>query len=191
MTTDRQMEIINKSMEIIAEGGIQALSTKNLALSMGFTEAAIYRHFKSKLEILDTLLDVLLHDIDDELKTTEESNLSPRQKFTRFFEIRTESFINNPSQAAVIFADDIFINEEVLIDKLREIMDHVRDHLVLWAEKAQTAGEFRTDIPLKHIAHIYMSSYRVLIGRWKMDGYKEDLKTQVNKLFKTLDIIFS
>jgi AcrR family transcriptional regulator len=191
MATDRQMEIINKSMEIIAEGGIQALSTKNLAISMDFTEAAIYRHFKSKLEILMTLLDVLLHNIDAELKVTEESDFAPRQKFIKFFEIRTEEFIKNPSQASVIFADDIFINEEVLINKLREIMDHVRDHLIAWAEEAQSTGEFRQDVPIKHIAHIYMSSYRVLIGRWKMDGYKEDLKTQVNKLFKTLDTIFS
>lgn len=44
----RQLEIIEAAGEILTESGLAGLTTKNLALKMGFAESALYRHFKSK-----------------------------------------------------------------------------------------------------------------------------------------------
>jgi len=52
MLTDRQIEIINKSIDIIATKGIQGLTIKNLSKEIGISEPAIYRHFESKTDIL-------------------------------------------------------------------------------------------------------------------------------------------
>ncbi len=55
--TDRQQEIINVSLELIAESGIQGLTIKNLAKKIGFSESAIYRHYENKIQILLAILD--------------------------------------------------------------------------------------------------------------------------------------
>ncbi len=46
--TERQKDIIMAGIAIIANQGYEKLTTKNLATKMGVTEAALYRHFKSK-----------------------------------------------------------------------------------------------------------------------------------------------
>ena len=51
--SERQKEIINASLEIIAENGIQSLTIKNLSKKIGLVESAIYRHYESKTQILD------------------------------------------------------------------------------------------------------------------------------------------
>ena len=54
--SDRQKEIINVSLELIAESGIQGLTIKNLAMKIGFSESAIYRHYENKIQILVAIL---------------------------------------------------------------------------------------------------------------------------------------
>ena len=54
--TARQIEIINAATELMNQGGIQQLTTKSLAEKIGFSEPAIYRHFKNKTDILSSVL---------------------------------------------------------------------------------------------------------------------------------------
>jgi AcrR family transcriptional regulator len=58
---ERQIEIIEAAGEILTESGINALTTKNLAAKMGFSESALYRHYASKEEIVLTMLEVFVH----------------------------------------------------------------------------------------------------------------------------------
>ena len=44
----RQIEIMEASIELVGEKGIQNFTTKKLAAKIGFTEPAIYRHFGNK-----------------------------------------------------------------------------------------------------------------------------------------------
>ena len=52
----RQKEIINAALKLISEGGIQALTMKNLAKMLEITEPALYRHFENKHDILLNVL---------------------------------------------------------------------------------------------------------------------------------------
>jgi len=54
--SNRQIEIIKAATVLIGNKGIQNLTTKNLAAEMGFSEPALYRHFKNKTDILQSVL---------------------------------------------------------------------------------------------------------------------------------------
>ena len=73
--TERQQEIINVSLELIAESGIQSLTIKNLAKKIGFAESAIYRHYENKIQILLAILDFFKqsteHYFTNQLETNE------------------------------------------------------------------------------------------------------------------------
>jgi AcrR family transcriptional regulator len=44
---------------------VSGLTIKNLAAEMGFTEAAVYRHFKSKEDIIVAMLEHLLENANE------------------------------------------------------------------------------------------------------------------------------
>ena len=52
--TERQIEIMEAATLRIDKYGIQELTIKNLASDLNLSEAALYRHFKSKNECSDS-----------------------------------------------------------------------------------------------------------------------------------------
>ncbi len=57
MLSKRQEQIIEESVRIIDEKGIQGFTIKNLSKAIGISEPAIYRHFESKFQIFVEILD--------------------------------------------------------------------------------------------------------------------------------------
>ena len=56
--TARQKEIVAAALAIISERGLEALTIKNIAARVGFSDAAVYRHFRNKAQILSTIIDL-------------------------------------------------------------------------------------------------------------------------------------
>ncbi|HPF09236.1 MAG TPA: helix-turn-helix domain-containing protein, partial [Candidatus Cloacimonadota bacterium] len=54
--TKRQMEIVQAAIQVIARQGYEKLTTKNLANSLGVTDASLYRHFDSKKDLIKMIL---------------------------------------------------------------------------------------------------------------------------------------
>ncbi len=57
--TARQAEILERVAELVAESGLANLTLKRVADRVGFTEAAIYRHFPNKQALVFALIDQL------------------------------------------------------------------------------------------------------------------------------------
>ena len=53
----RKADIITSALRIIDRSGIKALTVARLAQEVGFVESALYRHFKSKRELILFILD--------------------------------------------------------------------------------------------------------------------------------------
>src|SRR5512139_2338877 len=67
-TAIRKQQIIDAARKLIIKKGSEHLTVRAMAKEVGLTEAAIYRHFKSKREILSFLMnhimDTMLHDVE-------------------------------------------------------------------------------------------------------------------------------
>ncbi len=55
----RKEEIVDRAIDIAVKSGFQCVTIKNLAEACGITEPAIYRHFKSKDDIILAVIDRL------------------------------------------------------------------------------------------------------------------------------------
>lgn len=57
MTTKEK--IIDESLTLFSTKGFKGTSVKNIADAVGIKDASLYKHFKSKQEILDTIVDIM------------------------------------------------------------------------------------------------------------------------------------
>ncbi|MFA9388500.1 MAG: TetR/AcrR family transcriptional regulator [Prolixibacteraceae bacterium] len=174
-TTERQQEIINVSLELIAESGIQSLTIKNLAKKIGFAESAIYRHYDNKIQILLAILDFFKlsteHFFTDQLSSNENSLI----KIENLFQNHFKKFSTSPSLVAVIFSEEIFRNEAELTEKVQEIMNKNIASLETIIQTGQKNGEIKADIDASHLAVIIMGSLRMFVKQWHMQNYKFNL----------------
>jgi len=184
--TKRQKEIINASLEIISQQGMQNLTMKTLAQRINVTDGAIYRHFKSKEEIITAIADLF------KLYSTETLNQilsTPQlgiQKVEEFFLGRCRLFSENKGFVLIMFPDEAFTGFEPLQRKIRETMHAHKEMLIQAFNEGQQEGIIR-DIESEHLFMVVMGALRLLITRWKASGFAFDLTTEGSKLWNSLE----
>jgi TetR/AcrR family transcriptional regulator, fatty acid metabolism regulator protein len=184
--SNRQSEIIQIAIKLIGEGGIQALTIKNLSGEIGIAESAIYRHFKSKTEVLSTLLDYLKSIIISHYDNVYKLNLSSIGRIKKMLIGQLKIFAENPPYAIVILSDGLYKNERGLHNKIFELMENAKSTYIKIIDEGKITGEIRKDVTSEQIAFIIMGSVRLAINQWSLSDFSFDLQQRGNILFKTL-----
>jgi AcrR family transcriptional regulator len=171
-TEVRQQQIIDAAGRLIFKNGSEHLTVKRIAAEVGISEAAIYRHFKSKKSILSFLLiyieESLLRDISPETAGTEPMTLDIIEKVIQkhFSKISMRKGISFQVIAEIISLGDRKLNKQAsqtiakYISRLKELLtDGVRD------------GAVRQDIDLEASATLLFALIQGLVNMWALsDG---------------------
>jgi AcrR family transcriptional regulator len=67
-TTIRQKEIALAARKLIVKYGSEHVTVQRMAKEIGVTESAIYRHFKSKRDILSYLADEIENTLNEDIE---------------------------------------------------------------------------------------------------------------------------
>lgn len=191
MQTDRQKEIIQVSLDLISEKGIQGLTIKNLASRIGITEPAIYRHYENKIHILLAILELFRKNtvqvFDKELETQRTAIEKIEHIFSNQFRILAET----PQLVAVIFSEEIFRNEPLLMERIAAIMDQINQAITAIIRKGQERKEIRPDIEAVHLAIMIMGGLRLFVKRWQMKDFSFDLMAEGASFLQSVKQIIS
>lgn len=187
----RQIQIIDESIKLIHTKGIQGLTIKNISKAIKLSEAAIYRHFKSKDEIISTILDDFRANLSKSVQTLLESDLTSLEKLIAVLNNLIDKFCDNPYIVSVIFSDEIFKNKQILSDKIIKLIKQNNDIFCVIAREGQKNKEIRNDIDSEELAIIIMGSFRMIVKTWQLNKQTYSLKTRGNKFFESLLKIIS
>lgn len=184
--TDRQKEIIDASIKLIDEKGIQKLTIKNLSKIIGISEPAIYRHFENKMDILLGILTYFQQNNRILFEKTVTPDKSEIGKIESIFSRHFKLFAANPALAAVLFSEEIFQNDRRLSEKVFKIMNTNRAYLLEIIENGFAKNEFRGDIPKEQLSLIVMGSLRLIVTRWRLSRFEFDLEEEGKMLWNSL-----
>ena len=184
-TEFRQQQIIEAAAKLIFKYGSEHLTVKRIAAEVGISEAAIYRHFKSKKSILSFLLthieESLLGDISPETTGTEPLTLNTIENIIRnhFSAIGMRKGISFQVVAEVISLGDRKLNKQAsqtidkYISRLKELLtDGVRD------------GAVRQDIDLEASATLLFALIQGLVNIWALSDGNFNLIEKYTSLWK-------
>ena len=183
-TSIRKKQIMDAARKLIMRAGSEHVTVRNMAKEVGISEAAIYRHFKSKTEVLsflaDSVADGLLHDIDmagnvgftsvdiiDEILRTHLSRIEQR---------RGLSFL--------VLAEIISFGDKSLNKKVSDSIQIYVDRLRLLLGDGVRAGLIRKDVDLESAALLLFGMIQGLVNIWALSGYKFDLTEKYSHLWK-------
>lgn len=169
--TERQEEIMDQAVALIAEHGIQGMTVRNLARRIGITEPALYRHFPSKTDILLGILDRFDRSSQDMRSLLSGTDCPTLDELEHFMLTTLSEFQKRPEVTAVIFAEEIFQNEPRLTLKVAEIMRKQQTSLLSLLTRGQESGTIRRDVPAEGMGLLIQGGLRLLVSRWRMSGY--------------------
>lgn len=185
-TTDvRQQQIITAAGSLIFKYGSEHLTVKRIAAEVGISEAAIYRHFKSKKSILSFLLsnieESLLSDISPETAGTEPLTLETIERIigSHFSTISMRKGISFQVIAEIISLGDRKLN----VQASQTISKYIARLKELLAEAVQD-GAVRRDIDLEASATLLFSLIQALVNIWSLSDGKFDLLAKYTALWQ-------
>lgn len=190
--TDRQIEIMEAATLRIDQFGIQELTIKNLSADLNLSEAALYRHFKSKNDILLGLLTYFILEMNDRIsQIMSNDNQHPSDILKQIFTSQLNTFVKKPAIVSVIFAEGIFQFNKELLNKVSEMMALMQTNINLLVSKGQEQGVYSNVLGKDALTTIIMGSMRMVVLKWKLSGNTSNLVKDgtnvLNGLLKMLE----
>lgn len=190
--TERQIEIMEAATLRIDKFGIQELTIKNLASDLSLSEAALYRHFKSKNEILLGLLTYFILEMNERLAVIiEDKEKQPSELLKKVFVSQLNTFVQKPAIVSVIFSEGIFQFNKDLSDKVSTMMALMQKNINALIVRGQNEGVYGKLLGADTITTIIMGSMRMVVLKWKLSGNKSNLvndgKNVLNGLLRMLE----
>lgn len=181
--TERQIEIIEAATKRIDEHGIQDLTIKTLAANLNLSEAALYRHFKSKNEILLGLLTYFIEEMKERLGLIlSNKDRSPSELLKDLFDSQLKTFVKKPSVVSVIFSEGIFQFNKELSSTVSSMMELMQNHIEDIVKKGQANDSFSKIVGVSITTTIIMGGMRITVLKWKLSGHNSDLIKDGNKV---------
>ncbi len=174
--SERQIEIMEVATLRIDKFGIQELTIKNLAADLKLSEAALYRHFKSKNEILLGLLTYFILEMSERIATIITDNKKqPSEILKQLFTSQLKSFVQKPAIVSVIFSEGIFQYNKELSEKVSAMMALMQKNINTIVIRGQHEGVYGKFVGASSITTIIMGSMRMVVLKWKLSGNKSNL----------------
>lgn len=184
--TERQEQIILTAIALIAREGYKNLTIKKLASELNLSEAALYRHFVNKEDLLLSIMHYFEDISRNVLQELQKTKLNPLEKVHFFIMNRYELFTSNPDLAQVMFSDELFYYDPVFFKQFQKISMNHREVLLNFIEEAQKEGFIQSGVNSERIFTILIGSMRFLITQWNLSGRKFDLVKEGDSLFQTI-----
>ena len=184
--SDKQLEIIKATGNILTSSGVSGLTIKKLAAAMQFSESAIYRHFESKEEIIYALLDFLATNMDKRLTASRSIKENQKEQFVRLFQNQYSFFKQNPHFVVAVFSDGLMEESQRINEMIYKIMSVKIKHLKPLLIEGQQSGVFTKAISADDLTHIVMGTFRLQMYKWRMAKFQFDIEIEGNKMIQTM-----
>ncbi len=161
---ERVEDILNAVIDILAEEGVHRLTVRNIGGRIGISDAAIYRHFTSKEDMMNVLTERLFR------KPVRRPQGDAVLELEAIMTARVESFEQRPALAAVMF------NENLLREfpGVREAFDRHRraTHALIATvvRDGQRRLRITTDLDPEAFATLFMGGLRMMVLEWRAGG---------------------
>jgi AcrR family transcriptional regulator len=156
-TTDiRQEEIKAAVLAIIFRDGLKNLSTKNIAREVGISEGSIFRHFRSKKEIILSIMDDVVNNLIESLRQISLENTPPADRLYKYL-CRTVSYlIENKGITILLFSEASYENDSELITKLNFIFNNQKQLAGKIISDGIAMGIWDETISVEDFSSLYM-----------------------------------
>jgi AcrR family transcriptional regulator len=183
--TQRQFEIIEAAGKILTDSGISGLTIKNLAKEMKFTESAVYRHFKSKEEIIIAMLEYLADNIDKRFSMATLST-DPEENFRALFGAQIKYFKENHHFVVAVFSDGLMEESQRINESIFKIMKIKMKYLLPIIVDGQQKVIFTNVLPAETLMHIVMGAFRLQMFKWRMANFSFDINQTANNMVQSI-----
>lgn len=166
----RKESVILSAIEIIDELGIQGLSTREIAKRQGISEGTLFRHFKTKNDIVLAVLDYFSKYDVDIFNSVKLKKLKPKEALTFFVDSYATYYENYPAITAMTQVYGVLSHEPDFAEKINSILNGRKNFLRQVIEVGKKAGEIKADTDSDVLADIISGTFGTICLTWRLSA---------------------
>lgn len=120
---ERRLQILQTLAAMLEQPGGERVTTAALAARLQVSEAALYRHFASKAQMLEGLIDYIEDSLLGLVRQIHASDATPQQQAVRVVVVVLQFAERNPSMARLMVGDALALEHERLHLRMARLLD--------------------------------------------------------------------
>lgn len=182
---ERRTQILQVLAGMLEQPGADRITTAALAARLDVSEAALYRHFASKAQMFEALIDFIEGSVFGMVNQIVETPL-PGQA-ARIASVLLQFGEKNPGMARVMVGDALVYENERLTARINQFFDRIESSLrqVLRAA-AEAQGSMTPTVQANALASVWVSFIIGRLQRYARSGFKRLPTEQLEASLKAI-----
>lgn len=181
-TAERQQEIEQAVLDLIATEGIQGLTMSRIAARIGVSEAALYRHFHGKLDIVHATIAASFDRVMERL-TQAAGKGKALVRLYRVFVAQLRFVEDHPGMARILFSDEVHFNSPKLRRELDARIGRLLGFIADLLASGVESGELTPELDVHTAAALYLGLVQTQLLLWSVNGRKGRLTEGAERLW--------
>ncbi|MFZ4579024.1 MAG: DUF2249 domain-containing protein [Myxococcota bacterium] len=173
-TRERREQIVKVALELLADQSVELLSTRAIALRMGLSQPAIFRHFRTR----DDLLQGVVAHAREGLADLAARELAGRAGGLRDLRALVRALFDHvqrhPGLPRILFHDASGAGQPQLRAMLHALVDMQRTLMAELVRAGQREGEIPDTVAPEHAGQLFVALLQGTLLQWRLAGAPQD-----------------
>ena len=170
---ERRVQILQTLAEMLQQPGAERITTAALAAKLSVSEAALYRHFASKAQMFEGLIEFIETSVFTLVNQIAEREPAGAPQAQRIATLLLQFAERNPGMVRVMCGDALVFEHERLIARMNQFFDRVEGQLRMSLRSAADANG--SDTPTLQAQALASALTALIVGRlqrYARSGFK-------------------
>jgi AcrR family transcriptional regulator len=183
---ERREQIARVALDLIAHHGLKGLSMAAVARRLGLVPSAIYRHFRSKDELIDATLELIAARLEHNVREATRVPGDSLDVVGRLLELHIELIRDAQAIPRLIFSDEVHWRRPERKRRIHAMLAHYLEHIAEAVRAGQRAGRIRADLDPETVGFMYLGLIQPAGVLWYLTDGRFDVTRQVRKAWGVL-----
>lgn len=170
---ERRIQILQTLAAMLEQPGAERITTAALAARLEVSEAALYRHFASKAQMFEGLIEFIEGSVFTLINQIAEREPVPAQQVRRMTAVLLQFGEKNPGMVRVMVGDALVLEHERLNARMNQFFERVESQLrVGLRATAEAAGSPTPTVDAQALASALTALVVGRLQRYARSGFK-------------------
>jgi TetR/AcrR family transcriptional regulator len=160
---ERRLQILQTLALMLQEKGGERVTTAALAGRLQVSEAALYRHFASKAQMFEGLIEFIEQTIFGLINQITAKDADPVRQLRTIIAMLLSFAERNQGMTRVLIGDALVTEDDRLQERINQLLDRVETSLKQCLRTAQANQQLRAEEDVGARANLILS---YVLGRW-------------------------
>lgn len=171
----RQKTIVECVRKIIGSKGMGSLTIHELSRELKVTDGAIYRHFKSKNEILSALINDIETTLFNAISQAAIRQSDPVNKLKEIFSTHVSYAEQRKGVTFIVINETLNLNDKKLQTQMNSVVQRYLEKIAAVLKAGIETGSFRKDLDAFSASIAFFGMVQSLITLWSLNEYDDQL----------------